>query len=435
MDTQYDAIVIGAGMAGLTAARNIAKKGLKVAVLSRGLGTTNMSTGAIDLLGYFQNELVLNPEENIKKLVHTLPNHPYAKISNGDDNKTLEIFEKSIQDFIEITNMTYTGKTSQNVLLANYFGTFRPSCIVPLSQIQGNLLDFDDEKILTIGVRGYSEFNAKFFSKSLQHVVSAILKWATIKEIVSDEIIIPSLGKDKEITSIEIAEALDDEELFSGFLKQLQKSLSAVDASIVVVPAILGYKNWIKNLQILEKELGIRVCECLSLPPSVPGQRLQQILENAVNDVGVEIHRGIQVLSAHVENNECKTLETIADIYRRTFTADVFILATGSFIAEGLYFDGTKFYEPIFDLPVYNGSKTNYFAEKRLESGKHEIRFSGIKIDQTLRPLSMDGKVVAKNLFGAGSILADYDYINEKSGLGVALMTGSVAGQNAVDIL
>ena len=76
MDTTYDAIVIGAGMAGLTAARKIAEVGKKVAVLSRGLGTTNMSTGAIDLLGYTQNKLVSNPEDEIRSFVRTSPRHP-----------------------------------------------------------------------------------------------------------------------------------------------------------------------------------------------------------------------------------------------------------------------------------------------------------------------------------------------------------------------
>lgn len=429
MDIQYDAIVIGAGMAGLTAARKIAETGKKVAVLSRGLGTTNMSTGVIDLLGYFQNELVTNPEEHISQLVGMSPNHPYAKIGNGNAKKTLEILKNSIQEFLEITNMTYAGKTSQNVVLSNYFGTFRPSCIVPISMLHGNLLEFKDSKLMTVGVPSYSEFNAKFFSRSLQYVVNSFFKQTIIKEIVSKDIMIPSLGKDKEITSIEIAEALDTEEAFSKFLEQLKELITGADVDAVVIPAILGYKNWVKNHKILVKELGLPVFECLSLPPSVPGQRLQQILENAATDIGVEIHRGLQVLSAHIENNECKTLETVSDIYRQTFKADVYVLASGSFIAEGLYFDGNKFYEPIFNLPVHRDNKTN-FSEKRLESGDHRIAFAGIQVNQAMKPITQNGDVIT-NLFAAGSILANYDYISEKSGLGVALTTGYLAGVNA----
>lgn len=433
MVTQYDAIVIGAGMAGLTAARKIAEAGKKVAVLSRGLGTTNMSTGAIDLLGYVQEKLVINPENEIRNLIRTSPKHPYAILGNGDDKKALEIVKDSINDFLKVANMAYVGDTSQNVVLSNYFGTYRPSCIIPVTMKHGNLLDFKDAKLMAIGVRGYAEFNAKFFAKSLHYVVNSFLRQTTTNEIVAKEITIPSLGKDKEITSIEIAEALDTEEAFSRFLEQLKELITDVNVDAAVVPAILGYKNWIKNLIRLEKELEVPVFECLSLPPSVPGQRLQQILESAANDVGVEIHRGLQVLSAHIENNECKTLETVADIYRQTFKADVYVLASGSFIAEGLYFDGNKFSEPIFNLPVHRDNKKN-FSEKRLESRNHRIAFAGIQVNQSMRPITQTGDVLT-NLFAAGSILANYDYISEKSGLGVALTTGYLAGINAISSL
>ncbi len=433
MDTTYDAIVIGAGMAGLTAARKIAEVGKKVAVLSRGLGTTNMSTGAIDLLGYTQNKLVSNPEDEIRSFVRTSPRHPYAILGNGDDKKALEILKDSIQEFLKITKMAYVGDTTRNVVLSNYFGTYRPSCIIPLTMKNGNLLEFTDTKLMVVGIRGYAEFNAKFFAKSLHHTVNSFFRQNTLKEVVPKEIAIPSLGKDKEITSIEIAEALDTEYAFSRFLEQLKKSIIDIDVEIVVIPAILGYKNWVQNHTILEKELGVPVFECLSLPPSVPGQRLQQILENAASDVGVEIHRGIQVLSAHIENNECKTLETIADIYRQTFEADVYVLASGSFIAEGLYFDGKKIYEPIFNLPVHSPNRNN-FSERRLESGKHSIAFAGIQVTETMKPIIEKGDEIT-NLFAAGSILANYDYISEKSGLGVALTTGYRAGMNAINKL
>ncbi|MHA2062704.1 MAG: anaerobic glycerol-3-phosphate dehydrogenase subunit GlpB [Candidatus Sifarchaeia archaeon] len=433
MDTQYDAIVIGAGMAGLTAARKIGETGKKVAVLSRGLGTTNMSTGAIDLLGYAQDKLVLNPENEIRNLIKTSPKHPYSILGNGDDKKALEIVKESIKDFLKLTNMAYVGDTTQNAVLSNYFGTYRPSCIIPVTMRHGNLLEFSDAKLMAVGVRGYAEFNAKFFAKSLHYVVNSFLRQTTTNEIVPNEISIPSLGKDKEITSIEIAEALDNKEAFSRFLEQLKELIRDVNIDAVVVPAILGYKNWANNHLKLEKELGVPVFECLSLPPSVPGQRLQQILENAANDVGVEIHKGLQVLSAHIENNECNSLETIADIYRQTFKADVYVLASGSFIAEGLYFDGQEFYEPIFNLPVHKDN-TNNFSERRLESRNHRIAFAGIQVNQAMRPITQNGSVIT-NLFAAGSILANYDYISEKSGLGVALTTGYLAGMNAINAL
>jgi glycerol-3-phosphate dehydrogenase subunit B len=264
----------------------------------------------------------------------------------------------------------------------------------------------------------------------LHYTVNSFFKENTIKEVHPREITIPRLGKDREITSIEIAGALDTEDAFSNFLEQLKKLILDLDVFAVVVPAILGYSNWVQNHELLEKELDVPVFECLSLPPSVPGQRLQKILENAAIDVGVEIHRGIHVLKAYIENDVCKKLDAMADIYEQTFEADVYVLASGSFIAEGLYFDREKIYEPIFDLPVHNGGK-NKFSENRLESGKHGIAYAGIEVDETMRPTDLKGNIITNNLFAAGSILANYDYISEKSGFGVALTTGYLAGVNA----
>jgi glycerol-3-phosphate dehydrogenase subunit B len=298
----------------------------------------------------------------------------------------------------------------------------------------GNLLELTDAKLMAIGVRGYTEFDAKFFAKSLLYTVNSFFKENTIKEIHPREITIPSLGKDREITSIEIAAALDTENIFSRSLEQLKKLILDLDVSAVVVPALLGYSNWVKNHELLEKELDVPVFECLSLPPSVPGQRLQKILENAAVDVGVEIHRGIQVLKANIKNNVCNKLDAMADIYRQTFEADAYVLASGSFISEGLYFDREKIYEPIFDLPVHNGDK-NKFSENRLESGKHGIAYAGIEVDETMNPIDLNGKTITENLFAAGSILANYDYISEKSGLGVALTTGYLAGVNTIKVL
>jgi glycerol-3-phosphate dehydrogenase subunit B len=49
---RYDAIVIGAGLAGLTAAVRLAEGGADVLVLAKGVGATHLSPCTIDVLGY-----------------------------------------------------------------------------------------------------------------------------------------------------------------------------------------------------------------------------------------------------------------------------------------------------------------------------------------------------------------------------------------------
>ena len=48
----YDAVVLGAGVAGLTAAARLAEGGAKVCVLAKGVGSTHLAPGTVDVLGY-----------------------------------------------------------------------------------------------------------------------------------------------------------------------------------------------------------------------------------------------------------------------------------------------------------------------------------------------------------------------------------------------
>ncbi len=49
-----------------------------------------------------------------------------------------------------------------------------------------------------------------------------------------------------------------------------------------------------------------------------------------------------------------------------------------------------------------------------------------------MRPVGPDNKVLINNVFAAGKILAGYDFCFEKSGNGVALVTGYKAGMSGV---
>jgi len=57
----YDTVVIGAGLAGLTAALRLAEAGQRVAVLAKGVGATHLSPATIDVLGYDDGSSGLSP--------------------------------------------------------------------------------------------------------------------------------------------------------------------------------------------------------------------------------------------------------------------------------------------------------------------------------------------------------------------------------------
>ena len=47
-----DAVVIGAGLAGLTAAIRLAEGGLRTVLVAKGVGATHLAPSSIDVLGY-----------------------------------------------------------------------------------------------------------------------------------------------------------------------------------------------------------------------------------------------------------------------------------------------------------------------------------------------------------------------------------------------
>src|SRR3954447_533520 len=73
----YDAVVVGAGVAGLTAATRLAEQGARVCVLAKGVGSTHLAPGTIDVLGY-SPERVDDPARALGDLVAARPDHPYA---------------------------------------------------------------------------------------------------------------------------------------------------------------------------------------------------------------------------------------------------------------------------------------------------------------------------------------------------------------------
>jgi anaerobic glycerol-3-phosphate dehydrogenase len=71
----YDAVVIGAGVAGLSAAVRAAEAGARVLVLAKGIGSTHLAPGTIDVLGYAP-ERIDAPGAALPAFVRDHPDHP-----------------------------------------------------------------------------------------------------------------------------------------------------------------------------------------------------------------------------------------------------------------------------------------------------------------------------------------------------------------------
>ena len=189
-----------------------------------------------------------------------------------------------------------------------------------------------------------------------------------------------------------------------------------------VFPAVLGEQPDNKIWYKLKNELSAQVIEVPGLPPSIPGQRLENAIMFYLRKMGLEYRRSIEVIGFEAKGDRIISLKALDSSFEEhIIEGEQFILATGSFWGGGLIFNKKIVKEKIFGLPVFcppkliNGTLLNLNGQP--------FHSAGIEVRKDFRPLSG-----WRNLYLVGSILAHTNYIAEKSGLGLALATGYKVG-------
>ena len=106
------------------------------------------------------------------------------------------------------------------------------------------------------------------------------------------------------------------------------------------------------------------------------------------------------------------------------------MLATGGLVGGGIDTDRESVREPVFGCHVPHPDDRYDWAEGRA-FGEHAFARFGVVPDGSLRPTGPDGEAAFENLRAAGSVLGGADFAAEKSGGGISLATGYVAGRTA----
>ena len=89
-DKIKDVIVIGSGMAGVTAAKAASDELAGVEIITKGAGATMMGSGVLDILGAVPGEekniVVEEISEGMALLLEKNPKHPYAVLKDSLEN-------------------------------------------------------------------------------------------------------------------------------------------------------------------------------------------------------------------------------------------------------------------------------------------------------------------------------------------------------------
>ncbi|MDQ7821625.1 MAG: anaerobic glycerol-3-phosphate dehydrogenase subunit GlpB [Candidatus Eremiobacteraeota bacterium] len=412
----FDVVVIGAGLSGLSAASAALGRGKSVAIVAKGSGNLSSASGHIQLLGHYPPEAqghAGNPEEAIKTLIRKNPLHPYALLGIERIRDAVARFLKNSESF----GLPYGGSLLENRLIPTSAGTLIPAALTPPSSWR----DFSEaSEIVVAGFKELIDFYPAFVAESLASRCKAPLKHLWVEM---------GTGAGRGLNSYDMALYMEKPEALKSLASQLKPHVK--EGTFIFIPAVLGVTGHLALSESLESGLGCPVIELVTLPPSVPGHRLAEAFRRHLLRRGVEFLWGHDAVLEACNGKRCISLELGRGTGKGfSLKGRAFVLATGGVLGEGLMVLPGKIEETVLGIPVHYQKP---FAEGDfLGSRELPLAMAGIKVNKALQPLSPEtGEVLFENVHVAGRTLAGYDPYLEKSDSGVALATGYAAGLNA----
>ena len=466
MAIRDDVLVVGGGLAGMTAALAAAREGASVRVVTDSESTLQQASGLVDVLGYPtphgdadedgddadaapSDGSAATPVANPFDAIDALPDdHPYRLVGVDALRGGLSVFDDATGDLYR------GGHTERNALVPTVGGTVKPTARYPASVAAG--LASDDRTTLLVGFDGDTDVDAPN--------VAAHLRAAGVPFDVGGVTVEFPGDLDGTDQQTRLAHALDTDEdgVRRRLAERVKRSLKRAgddvlgddgtpatfgDVDRVGLPAVLGRDRPRQVRDALAEHLDAAVFELPPAPPSLPGVRLRYRLRDALREAGVAVTTGNPVVDHDVDDaagdgrddgdgagNAAPRITTIYADRNGTKTPyepAAGVLATGGLVGGGIDSERDAVYEPVFDCPVahpedrYDWSDADAF-------GPHAFARFGVRIDADGRVLDADGDPLYANLTAAGGVVRGYDAAAEKSASGVSLATGYAAGRTAV---
>lgn len=440
----FDTIIIGGGMAGLTCALRCLEAGLKTAVIASGQSALHFSSGSVDVLSRTpQGKEVTQPFAELENFKSQYPDHPYGKLNTNSIVNALNWYQKTLHHAgVSLTSQ----QNSHNHLRLTPLGTFKPTWLSQdfVYQFPLSLNGESFEKLVLVSIDGFRDFQPELAADNLKQLDG--FKHTEIKTANVELNAFKQLTRNHcELRSIDLSRIIKDESQLNEFAMSLLKHANQDD--LVVIPAIFGADNGLELLSKLQSMTGLQICEVPTMPPSLLGIRLEDTMLRQFTRQGGTLIRGAQVTRGEFDSTESfdstensnstehSTL-TLKRIYTNSMadmplSAKQFVLASGSFFSQGLKSDTHSISEPIFNLDLYHPSvRSEWHSPLFFDQNPHPFLAMGVKTDDQFRPNI--NSCLVENLYCAGAVLAHYNPIFEGNGSGVAISTGYFAAQQII---
>jgi glycerol-3-phosphate dehydrogenase subunit B len=406
-ELHYDAVVIGAGTAGLVAGARLAEGGARVCVLAKGVGSTHLAPGTIDVLGYAPDRVV-SPSGVLPEFVSRHPGHPYATLGAEAVAEAARWLQSRVESG-PLPGYRYLGDPDRNYLLPTAVGALRPSAVVPETMAEGDTVELD--RVCVVGTRALRDFHPALCAANLNRL--GVPARAVEAEIETDRADENALG---------LARRFDDPNWRAAFAGRLALKLQAHER--VGLPAMLGLRDPHGAWSDLAHRLGRPVFEIPTLPPSVPGMRLYEILRSTLRRAGGRLVLGAEVVSCERDGSRVASVATGAAGHDARYAAPWFVLAAGGFNSGAIELDSRwATHERVLGLPlrgVPEPGQPRFVGDYLAEQPMARV---GVAVDGELRAEGVENVVVV------GAALPGAVPWREGSGEGIALASGSHAAQ------
>ena len=406
-ELHYDVVVIGAGTAGLVAGARLAEGGARVCVLAKGVGSTHLAPGTIDVLGYAPVR-VPAAGAALEPFAASRPDHPYAVLGVDAVTEAVAWFRSTVESG-PLPGYQYVGDLERNMLLPTAVGALRPSALVPETMAAGDA--GSHERVCIVGTRSLRDFHPALCAANLRR--AGIDARSVDVEIEVDRADANTLG---------LARRFDDPAWRAGLAARLALKLQAHES--VGLPAMLGLRDPNGAWSDVQQRLGRPVFEIPGLPPSVPGMRLYEILRSTLRRAGGRLVLGAEVVSCERVGSRVVSVATRSAGHDAHYAAPWFVLAAGGFASGAIELDSRwATHERVLGLPLRGlpaPDAPRFVGDYLAEQPMARV---GVAVDGELRAEGTENVVVA------GAALPGAVPWREGSGEGIALASGSHAAQ------
>ncbi|PJE79540.1 Anaerobic glycerol-3-phosphate dehydrogenase subunit B [invertebrate metagenome] len=423
---KYDSIIMGGGLAGLMCGLECVNAGLKTAIITAGDSALTFSSGAIDLLGFSpDNTPVSDPFNGISNLINNQSQHPYAKIGTPHIEESLTAF----QNYMAEAEYPMTGDVTSNFWRLTAIGGMMPAFLGPvgIEQLPLNHPMQGIQRITIVNIAGFRDFQPEIMAAGLKRQLISSRTKITCIDIPAEKLGIehPHLP---ELRSIELARLLKSPDHLSIIADQIKQQTPYAD--LFLMPAVMEQRDHESVTSELSRRLGKPVMELATLPPSLPGIRLQQAMKKLYTRKG-----GIFISGDTVETGQIKDghLLNISTRHNPDYplTSNAFVLATGSFFSNGLKSCRQTITEPVFDLDLSLAEKQQPWSSSRFfDSHSHGFITAGVKTNAHFNPAIQQQTI--HNLYCAGSLLSHCNPVAEGSAGGISISSGWMAARHII---